>query len=50
MAEASQPDSMQARLRGITRALDQVAYWSGWAVAWLILPMVAGLVYEVVGR
>jgi len=34
----------------LTHALDQVARWSGWAVAWLIIPMVGVLVVEVVGR
>ena len=39
-----------AWLSRLTWALDQVARWSGWAVAWLIIPMVAALVIEVVGR
>jgi TRAP-type mannitol/chloroaromatic compound transport system permease small subunit len=34
----------------LTRALDSVSAAVGRAVAWLIIPMVAGLVYEVVAR
>jgi TRAP-type mannitol/chloroaromatic compound transport system permease small subunit len=34
----------------LTRALDAVSEAVGRVVAWLILPMVAGLVYEVVAR
>ena len=32
------------------RALDSVALWSGRIVAWLIVPMVGSLVWEVVAR
>ena len=35
---------------GVTRALDGITRWSGWIVAWMILPMVGSLVYEVIGR
>jgi TRAP-type mannitol/chloroaromatic compound transport system permease small subunit len=34
----------------IARALDPVALWSGRLAAWLIVPMVLSLVYEVVAR
>lgn len=34
----------------VTDALDQVSLWTGRIVAILVLPMVAGLVYEVVAR
>src|SRR5262245_40737366 len=34
----------------LTRALDRVSASVGRAIAWLIVPMVAGLVYEVVAR
>ncbi len=34
----------------VTHALDQISLWSGRIVAFLVLPMVAGLVYEVVAR
>ena len=34
----------------IARALDPVAIWSGRITAWLIIPMVLGLSYEVVAR
>lgn len=34
----------------IARRLDPIAVWSGRAVAWLIVPMVLSLVYEVVAR
>jgi TRAP-type mannitol/chloroaromatic compound transport system permease small subunit len=32
------------------RALDRVAEWTGIAVAWLMVPLVAAVVYEVVAR
>lgn len=34
----------------IARVLDPVAVWSGKTAAWLIVPMVAGLSYEVAAR
>ena len=34
----------------VTDALDQVSLWTGRIVAILVLPMVAGLLYEVVAR
>jgi TRAP-type mannitol/chloroaromatic compound transport system permease small subunit len=34
----------------VIRILDNVSIWSGQLVAWLIIPMVLGLVYEVVAR
>lgn len=34
----------------IVRALDRVALWSGKIAAWLIVPMVLSLVWEVVAR
>ena len=34
----------------LIRALDAVGIWSGKLVAWLIIPMVLGLVYEVFAR
>lgn len=34
----------------IARALDPIAIWSGRCVAWLIIPMVLALTYEVVAR
>ena len=40
-------DSAFARL---AHRLDAIAIWSGRLVAWLILPMVLGLSYEVVAR
>lgn len=38
------------RLLLIIRALDRVAFWSGRIIAWLIVPMVLCLAYEVVAR
>lgn len=32
------------------KVLDSISIWSGKLVAWLIIPMVLGLVYEVVAR
>lgn len=37
-------------LPGLVRAIEVVTRLAGQAVAWLVLPMVAGLVYEVVAR
>ena len=34
----------------IARALDPIAIWSGRLAAWLVVPMVLGLSYEVVAR
>jgi TRAP-type mannitol/chloroaromatic compound transport system permease small subunit len=34
----------------ISRALDPIAIWSGKIVAWLIVPMVLSLTYEVIAR
>jgi len=46
-----QEDSRQAgAVTRVTRVLDGVTRWSGWIVAWMILPMVGSLVYEVIGR
>lgn len=41
---------MPPKLLALIRLLDQVSLWSGRIVAWLIVPMVLGLVYEVVAR
>jgi TRAP-type mannitol/chloroaromatic compound transport system permease small subunit len=38
------------RLERFTRVIDQVSVWSGKTVAWLIVPMFAVLVYEVLLR
>lgn len=37
-------------LLALLRGLDDISLWSGRLVAWLIVPMVLGLVYEVVAR
>lgn len=42
--------SAPGALRTAIAVLDAVSIWSGKLVAWLILPMVGGLVYEVVAR
>ena len=34
----------------ITNVIDRISIWSGKAVAWLIVPMFAVLVYEVIAR
>lgn len=39
-----------SRLLRIAHALDPVAIWTGKLVAWLIIPMVLALCYEVVAR
>lgn len=38
------------RPRAIIRTLDRISIWSGKAFAWLIIPMVLALVYEVGAR
>ena len=38
------------RTRSAIRTLDQISIWSGKAFAWLIIPMVLCLVYEVFAR
>jgi TRAP-type mannitol/chloroaromatic compound transport system permease small subunit len=40
----------RTRLDTITDAIDRVSIWAGKAVAWLIVPMFAVLVYEVLVR
>lgn len=37
-------------LERIIRAIDRISLWSGRIVAWLILPLVAAMTYEVVVR
>ena len=39
-----------ARLRRVTGLIDTVSLWTGRTVALLIIPMLAGLTYEVVAR
>lgn len=41
---------MPPGLLRLARLLDRVSLWSGRIVAWLIIPMVLSLVYEVVAR
>jgi TRAP-type mannitol/chloroaromatic compound transport system permease small subunit len=45
----SMPDASSSIPRTV-RALDQVNLWAGRIIAWLVLPMVFSLVYEVVAR
>lgn len=37
-------------LLGTIRAIDRFTGWIGWAVAWLIVPLVVAVTYEVVAR
>jgi TRAP-type mannitol/chloroaromatic compound transport system permease small subunit len=41
---------MEERIRPVVRALDRVADWSGQLFCWLIIPLVAVMVYEVIAR
>lgn len=41
---------MPPSLLALARLLDRLSLWSGRVVAWLIVPMVLSLVYEVVAR
>ncbi len=47
---ASRPEAPPAALLATVRVIDKLADWSGWLFAWLIIPMVAGLTYEVFAR
>lgn len=38
------------RLLGLARAIDRISLWSGTRAAWLILPLIFGLTYEVISR
>lgn len=40
----------ESRLVALARGIDQIAIWSGRIAAWLIIPMVLSLCYEVVAR
>ena len=44
------PSPPLSRLRAIIKLIDLISIWSGKIVAWLILPMVGSLVYEVFAR
>jgi len=39
-----------AALGKVVRAIDRVAEWSGVAVAWLMVPLIVAVAYEVVAR
>lgn len=41
---------MGDRIRPMVRALDAVAEWSGQLFCWLIIPLMAAMVYEVIAR
>ncbi len=47
---ASRPEHPQTTLRKWIDRLDKVGIWTGKLFAWLIIPMVGALVYEVVVR
>lgn len=44
------PARPPAPLASVIRALDAFAEWTGWLVAWLIVPLIGAMVYEVVAR
>lgn len=47
----SEPPGAPLRaLVAFVRAMDRFAQWCGWLFCWMILPLVAGLTYEVVAR
>jgi TRAP-type mannitol/chloroaromatic compound transport system permease small subunit len=37
-------------LVAFVRAMDRFAEWCGWLFSWLVIPLVAGIVYEVLAR
>jgi TRAP-type mannitol/chloroaromatic compound transport system permease small subunit len=41
---------LEDRIRPVVRVLDRVADWSGQVFCWLIIPLVAAMVYEVIAR
>jgi TRAP-type mannitol/chloroaromatic compound transport system permease small subunit len=49
-ARAKRPEPPSPRLLATVRVIDTLAGWSGWLFAWLIIPMVLGLTYEVFAR
>lgn len=44
------PGQPPAPLRAVIRALDAFAEWTGWLIAWLIVPLIGAMVYEVLAR
>lgn len=44
------PPGVPHRLRVLLRAIDRISVWSGKAFAWLTVPLIFALVYEVVSR
>jgi TRAP-type mannitol/chloroaromatic compound transport system permease small subunit len=47
---ASTPEAPPRKLLSAVRVIDKLADWSGNLFAWLIIPMVFGLTYEVFAR
>ena len=43
-------DELPPGLAKLTRAIDKFTVWTGKGIAWMVLPMIASLVYEVVAR
>ncbi len=39
-----------SKILRVARSIDQISIWSGKITAWLILPLVIGLTYEVISR
>ena len=51
MSEPVRPATPDApRVRAFVRAMDRFAQWCGLAFCWLIIPLVAGITYEVFAR
>lgn len=53
-AAAGRPElpepACDAGIRRVVSAIDSFTRWTGWVIAWLIIPMVGCLVVEVIGR
>ena len=43
-------DVLPPGLAKLTSAIDTFTMWTGKGIAWMVLPMIASLVYEVVAR
>jgi TRAP-type mannitol/chloroaromatic compound transport system permease small subunit len=47
---AAEPSTLERRMFMVTGTIDAISRWSGYLVAWLAIPLVFNLVYEVVSR
>jgi TRAP-type mannitol/chloroaromatic compound transport system permease small subunit len=48
--EVTYPPNLPARVGRALRVIDGISIWSGKAFAWLVIPLMGALVYEVISR